>query len=109
MSPKPTTWDGRPQYVDYHGQVIEAFTRTALAKALNREHGTIRAMERKGVLCHPRLKNGRGVWIYTRDQIEDLIRLAEEEKVLDPRYRNIFSKRFIEGAKTILTRLPSLI
>jgi hypothetical protein len=106
MSPRPNVWDSHPQYVNYKGQTIETFTRGALSKALNREYNSIRAMERKGVLCHPRLKNGRGVWMYTRDQIDDLIKLADEENVMDPRRRNVFSDRFIAEAHAILSRLP---
>lgn len=101
-----TIWDGRPQYMEYNGQTVELFTRGALAKALNRVVGTIRSMEMKGVLCHPRLKTRDGRWLYTRDQIEDLVRLAEEENVLDPRFRNTFSDRFCSEAKRILNREP---
>jgi hypothetical protein len=102
------TWDAKPQYVDYHGLTLEAFYRSALAKALNRTLSGIRTMERNGVLCHPALKDGRQPprWLYTRDQIEDLVRLAEEEGVIDPRYRRPFSPYFIASAHQILKRLP---
>jgi len=105
---KLLVWDARPQYVDYHGQTIETFTRSALAKALNREFATICAMERNGVLPHPRLKDGRGRWLYTRPQILAMVALAEEEGVLDPRYRRKFSERFITEAHRILSELPTL-
>lgn len=104
-----TVWDGKPRYVDYKGQTTECFTRGNLALALNRSVNTIRAMERKGVLCHPKIKDGRGHWLYTRDQIVDLIRLATEEGVIDPRYRHTFSPFFIQQAHYILNRLPTLI
>lgn len=104
---KPNTWDAHPKYVDYHGQTLEMFTRGALAQALNREQGTIRSMERKGVLCHPRLRDGRKWWMYSRAQIEALVQLAEEEGVLNPNYRNPFSERFIREAHSILNKLPS--
>jgi hypothetical protein len=99
-------WDVRPQQLDYNGKTIEMFNRGAVAKALNREVVTIRSMERKGVLCHPRLKDVRGRWLYTRGQIEDLIQLAKEEEVLDPRFRRPFSDRFIREAHAILSALP---
>jgi hypothetical protein len=63
-------------------------------------------MERKGVLCRPPLKSAAGQWLYTRDQILDLITLAEEEGVIDPRYRRPFSERFIAVAHQILARKP---
>lgn len=63
-------------------------------------------MELKGVLCHPLVKDHRGHWLYTRDQIESLIELAREENVLDPRYRNSFSERFVREAHRILKREP---
>jgi hypothetical protein len=102
-------WDGKPRYVDYQGQTIETFTRGALSIALNRTVTTIRAMERKGVLCHPPIKDGRGHWLYTRDQIVDLVALATEEMVIDPRYRRPFSERFIQEAHRIISRRPQLV
>ena len=99
-------WDEKPKYLSYRGKMTEFFTRAALAKALNREVGTIRILILKGVLCHPLVQNGRGHWMYTRSQIEDLIRLADEEGVLDPRYRRPFSQRFITEAHHILKREP---
>lgn len=101
-----TIWDGRPRFVDYKGQTIEVFHRSAVAVALNRAYPTVRTMEHKGVLCTPALKDGRGRWLYTRDQIEDLVTLAEEEGVIDPNYRKPFSDRFIREAHQILQRLP---
>lgn len=105
----PNTWDAHPKYLIYSGQTIEMFTRGALAKALNRELVTIRGMERKGVLSHSRLKSTRGWFLYTRDQIEDLVRLAEEENVLNPSFRKTFSPRFIDEANRIIKRLPTLV
>ena len=100
------TWDAKPKYLYYKGQTTPFYTRTALAKALNREVPTIRSMEMKGVLCHPLVQDHRGVWLYKRPQIEELIKLADEESVLDPRYRNPFSDRFIREAHRILKREP---
>lgn len=99
-------WDNRPRYLDYKGQRLEVFTRTDMAKALNRAHSSLRAMEMKGIIPKPRLKDRRGWWCYTRDQIEDMVKLAREERVLDPNYRRTFSNRFIEEAHRILRRLP---
>lgn len=82
------------------------YYRSHLAAALNRKWGSIRAMERHGVLITPRVQNYRGQWLYTKDQIEDLIKLAEEEGVIDPNFRRPFSDRFIREAHRILRRKP---
>lgn len=105
----PAKWDVKPKYVFYEGQTIEAFTRISLSLALNREVVTIRAMERKGILCSPRLVNKHGVRLYTRDQIEDLVTLAKKEGVLNPLLRKPFSDRFITEAHRILHRKPQLV
>ncbi len=97
-------WDAKPEIVYLNGQNHKMFLKSALAKALNRKLVTIRSMESDGVLCPPRYRNYRGRWLYSRDQIEDLIKLAEEEHVLDPRYRRPFSERFIREAKEICRR-----
>lgn len=100
------TWDAKPKYLYWRGQTMEFFTRSALAKALNREVGTIRSMELKGVLCHPLVRDNRNHWLYTREQVEALITLAKEEDVIDPRFRNVFSDRFVREANQILSREP---
>lgn len=107
MQTAPTNaWDAKPQRVDYHGQTIECFRIGALAMALNRTVSAIRSMTLKGVLCHPPLQNGNGQWLFTRSQIEDLVKLAEAEGVLNPNYRRTFSEAFVEQAHQILHRLP---
>jgi len=103
---RPKTWDEKPKALYYNGVTTQFFTRRDLGMALNREPGTIRQLEDKGVLCHPLVRNHRGHWLYTREQIEALIELAREEGVLDPRYRKSFSERFIREAWRILKREP---
>lgn len=100
-------WDHKHRLLDYHGQMVVFFGRSNLAKALNRSVAAIRAMELKGVLCHPRLKDPtRGHWLYTESQILDLVKLAEEEGVINPNLKRPFSIRFKEEAWAILSRLP---
>lgn len=100
-------WDEQPHYVLYKGQTIEVFWRGALAKALNRTVVAIRAMERKGSIRTPALFDKHERWLYTRDQIEDMVKLAKEEGVLDPRTTRKFSDRFVKEAHRILGRRPS--
>lgn len=99
-------WDDRPHYVLYKGLNVEVFWRGALAKALNRTVVAIRAMERKDIIRTPALHDSHERWLYTRDQIEDMVRLATEEGVLDPRTTRRFSERFVKEAHRILKRKP---
>lgn len=99
-------WDERPRWLDYRGQTIEVFTRGALAKALNRAVVSIRSLEQRGILRTPMLQDSHGRWLYTRDQIEDLIALAKEEGVLDPHPRTQYSDQFVTVAHQILKRSP---
>lgn len=99
-------WDGRWKLLNIDGHNVVMFPRSALAKALNRSLGTIRMWERNRVLCHPRIRDNRGHWLYTEGQILALITLAEEEGVIDPDYRRPFSERFIREAWAILHLRP---
>jgi hypothetical protein len=99
-------WDAKPRLFDYDGGPRQFFTRGALARALNRQIVTIRGLEHRGVFCTPTVKSARGVWLYTRNQIEDLITLAIEEGVLDPRFHRPFSRHFVDEAHLILSRQP---
>lgn len=108
MPPRPVAlWDAHPHFVDVHGSTVEVFYRGALAKALNRTVVTIRAMERKGIIPNPAMKDGHERWLYTRDQIEDMVQLAIEEGVFDPQKRAYFSERFVKEARRILRRRPT--
>jgi hypothetical protein len=99
-------WDAKPIILIYKGQDCEFFYRSHLAKALDRQIVSIRALEQRNVFCHPKFKDNRQRWLYTRDQIEDLIALFKEEGVLDPRQHRPYSARFIKEAHAILSRLP---
>jgi hypothetical protein len=103
-------WDGKwhALYYEPYGQVIVFFERAGLAKALNRSVAAIRAMERKGIICKPkiRLPAYPHPWLYTEGQVLAMVKLAEEEGVINPNYRKPFSQRFINEAHGILDRLP---
>lgn len=105
--PSDNTWEHMGTEVTLDGgRTFITYRIGALARALNRQPGTIRSMVTKGVLCHPRLMNKAEQWLFTRDQITDLVTLAEEEGVIDPKHRNPFTERFITQAHAILTRQP---
>jgi hypothetical protein len=85
-------WDDRPLHLVHKGQVREWFTIRHLAKALGRKEVTIRSWEKKGRMpqtpfrtAPPRNSNlatavGRRLW--TREQIEGVVKIAEEEGVI---------------------------
>ena len=101
-------WDGKWHALDYSGQLTIFYERAGLALALNRTVAAIRAMERKGIICKPRVRLPRypNPWLYTEGQILAMVRLAEEEGVIFPTYRRPFSERFINEAHNILDRMP---
>jgi hypothetical protein len=80
-------WDARPIVKTIDGIQIEFFTIGSLAKALGRRVDTIRKMIYRGILPRERWRtDGQGpvgqnrVW--TRAQIEGIVRIAREEGVL---------------------------
>lgn len=99
-------WNKMGKVMLWKGGEIEVFTRGALAVALNRQIVTIRALEKRGVLCHPKLKNERGHWMYNADQIRDLVKLAEHHGVIDPARHEPYNVEFARAAKKILRRVP---
>jgi hypothetical protein len=94
--PPPDTpiWDARPTKGVLNGQVVEFFPISALAKALDYSQNSIRLWETKGLLPRspyrsqppkPNAKikhaaKGRRLW--TREQIECILRLAKKHKVI---------------------------
>jgi hypothetical protein len=108
LQPAPEKkWETSGKVLIYRGQATEFFHRGALAMALNRTMVAIRAMVTKKIIPNPRLQDEAGRYLYTRDQIEDMIALAIEEGVYDPRLTRRFSPRFVEEAHRILLRSPS--
>lgn len=89
-------WDSSPRVYTIGGKSTELFTIGALAKALRREVVTLRKWEQKGYLPpaqyrspgNPNPEPGQRPKhdrLYTRDQVEGLIRILREEKLLNPR------------------------
>ena len=82
-------WDTHPRIYSIRGVDTEFFTISALATALRRKTVTIRKWEQKGYLPKAQFRSpGEGAKqdrLYTREQIEGLLRIAREEKLLEPR------------------------
>lgn len=88
--PEPTyegpPWDVNPKVMVVKGEEIEFFTIGSLAKALNRQVVTIRKWEKLGYIPKARYRTAgkKQDRLYTRAQIEGMMRLAEDEGLMDP-------------------------
>lgn len=105
-APAPTTvqeddeefvgWDANPQVHFVNGEPKEFFTIGALAEALNRKPVTIRSWEAKGVFPKARFRTPgeKGRRLYTRAQVEGVIKAAAEEGLMDPEARKPITEAF---------------
>lgn len=97
----PDRWDAKPQVKPFAGGYREFFGIGDLAKALRRDAVTIRKWEAGGVIpkatyvISGKTANGNRR-LYTRDQINVMVRIAEEEGLFDgdPRGIRITDTRF---------------
>ena len=82
-------WDTHPRIYTTRGTETEFFPISALATALRRKTVTVRKWEQKGYLPKAQFRSPGGGEkqdrLYTREQIEGLLRIAREEKLLEPR------------------------
>jgi hypothetical protein len=93
-SPEPTPWDHKPVFYLVNGERQEFFVISHVAKALGYSVQSIRAWEDKGVMPRtpyrsPRTRgmiaggrSNKGRRLWTREQIEGLLRLAEKHRVI---------------------------
>ena len=102
-------WDANPQYLLVDGVPTELFTIGALAKALGREVVTMRLWERTGRIpmakhrAAPSRNGATGRRLYTRAQVEGLMRIANEEGILGkPRAK--WTRGFTEKAVALWQR-----
>ena len=110
-------WDAKPLKYMMGGEQREFFTIGHLAKALGYSVQSIRAWENKGLLPKspfrspkpvremlPGRTKGKRLW--TREQIEGILRIAREEKVLlnkeppTPKFASRVSEFFLTLVKT---------
>ncbi|MFK0015777.1 hypothetical protein [Streptomyces sp. NPDC091027] len=102
----PDRWDAKPQVKPYRGSYMEFFGIGDLAKALRRDSVTIRKWEANGVIpkatfaISGKTTNGNRR-LYTREQIEAMVRIAEEEGLFDgdPRGIRITDTHFTQRVK----------
>lgn len=92
--PRPAEWDAKPLIYNVDGKPQEFFIIGHLAKALGYSVQSIRAWEDKGLLPRspyrsPRTKkpvaggrSNKGKRLWTREQIEGIVRIAGQHKVI---------------------------
>lgn len=84
--PVNNDWSASPRTYVVNGVEYEFFSIGDLAAALDRRPGTIRLWERQGFipegLRSPSTHEGKRQRIYTRPQIEGIVRIAAEEGIL---------------------------
>lgn len=107
-------WDANPRRYTIKGETQEFYPVGALAKALNRDSVTIRAWIRKGWLPKaryqtPKIYGSRGDAarrLWTRGQIEMIVRIAQEEGVLEGKVDKMDSTKFVERVAAEFKTLP---
>jgi hypothetical protein len=102
----PAAWDAKPRKYKVGGEETEFFTVGQLAQALGRQPVTIRKWEREGVIPKATYQSpgkdgdvrGRRR-LYTREQVEGIVRIAVEEGVLVSHQKDLkdtdFTKRVV--------------
>jgi len=85
-------WDDHPRMLRFQGELTEFFTIRNVALALNRSARTIRHWEAEEIIPPPTFRSAKpsssalkhvGDRLWTRAQVEAMVRIAGEERVLD--------------------------
>jgi hypothetical protein len=105
-------WDHKPRKYTVGGVETEFFTLGQLAKALSRQPVTIRKWEREGVIPKSTFQSpgkdddprGRRR-LYTREQVEGIVRIAHEEGVLVSHQKPIKGTQFTARVIDLFKRL----
>lgn len=109
-APAPDGWDASPMVFIFNGVETEFFTVGQLAKALGKSASTVREWERFGHLPLARYRTRAVVEdkkkrLYTRAQVEGLVRIAGEEGLLVWKPRNIRKTNFAVRATQLFRDL----
>ncbi|MFE2100865.1 MerR family transcriptional regulator [Streptomyces sp. NPDC059468] len=110
----PTEWDAKPRRYVVAGKETEFFTVGQLARALGRQPVTIRKWEREGVIPKSTFQSpGRDGDVrgrrrlYTRAQVEGIVRIAHEEGVLVSHQKPIKDTQFTPRVIALFERLAA--
>lgn len=106
------SWDASPRVYKVNGVDREFFTVGHLAVAMNRKPLTIRQWERKGTIPKSTYQrqgkdnspHGRRR-LYTRAQVEGMIKIAEEEGLLSNDRREIAKTKFTQRVLVLFESL----
>ena len=94
ITPKEVGWDDKPRTYIFGTKAYEFFLISHLSDAIGKAPQTIRAWEARGILPKtpfrsPRPRNqplegkaNKGKRLWTREQIEGIVRIAREERVI---------------------------
>jgi hypothetical protein len=108
------SWDLKPRVYKVNGEDVQFFTVGHLAVAMNRKPLTIRQWERKGIIPKSTYQrqgregsqHGRRR-LYTRAQIEGMIRIAHDEGLLSNDRREIAKTQFTVRVIELFKRLAA--
>lgn len=109
--PDEPRWDDKPKRYDVGGVEYELFTIGQLSEALGgRKPVTIRLWERTGVIpratFHRPSEDPRGQRrLYSRQQVEGMVRIAGEEGLLDTPSKPISQTKFTERVLQLFREL----
>lgn len=70
-----------PKVLEINGKDYEMFTIGEVAGKLDRESQTLRKWEANGIIPRTKFQNKAGRRLYTKEQVEALTRIAEEEGI----------------------------
>lgn len=89
--------------INYKGKPLELFLAGELAYQLGRTTQTIRRWEIAGILPKAIFKDVRGRRLYTREQIDTIVRIAEETKIAQgyPIANTSFSKKVYKALEEL--------
>lgn len=111
-APSAADWDAKPRKGVVNGVETSFYTVGQLAQALGRQAGTVRKWEREGVIPKSTYQSpGRDGDVrgrrrlYTRDQVEGIVRIAQEEGVLVSHQKPIKDTRFTPRVIDLFKRL----
>lgn len=110
--PATESWEEKPRTYTVGGKDVEFFTVGQLAMALNRTSKTVRRWEEKGIIpvaiFRAPSKSPLGKQrLYTRAQVEGMMRIAKEEGLLYSNYQGIRKTRFTEKVTALFAKLAS--
>ena len=101
---------GKPREYQVNGKDIKFYTIGQLAHALNRRPVTLRKWESEGIIPMAQFiapsdtPNGRRR-LYTREQVEGIIRIAEDEGILADTWKPIKKTRFTSRVISLFEEL----